>query len=442
MQHAQIDAHRLCVVQAEDRPLAGNRIARNAEGLARLLEHNRLSCAADANCTYLRRDTIFHDIQPHWRKAFIGYDVLNSTNCGAVAWLDSDTALTANPSELLALLRPAERPIVQARDNRYVWPPTVQPHVYKDIGRNGVHFALAGENDVFHTKLAGFNAGVWIVANTPLGHAIMQAWTNVWWQHASHFWRRDTSKPHTGQDDLSWSCYQPDEAHPGKERICDFSREHYEQGAFVKYVMAVERLRRAIRIVPWYVLQNPYPRTLVHHFIGHPPLKERELANFFRYSTPGTLLSGPAAGSSGGGRRRGGDNSGRPAPAGDRTGDRDGDRDGGRTGDRTGDRTGGARAGIGRAGSARAGSARGASASSLPSDARVRRADKHAESTAASSKKALTAAPSRTFGTSLRARAAGLLDGVVPQPSATPGEATARSAKTRAALKEGLGGKV
>lgn len=41
-------------------------------------------------------------------------------------------------------------------------------------------------------------------------------------------------------------------------RNCDFSREHYEQGAFVKYVMSEERLRRAIRQVPWYDLQNPY----------------------------------------------------------------------------------------------------------------------------------------------------------------------------------------
>jgi len=216
--------------------------------------------------------------------------VLNSTRCAAVAWMDSDTAITTRPSELLSLLHPTGRPIVQARDNRYVWPADVQPHVHKDVGRDGVHFVLAGENDVFHTKLSGFNAGVWIVANTPLGHAIMHKWCNAWLQHASRVWRRNTSQPHTGQDDLSWSCRIPDEQRPGKMRNCDFSREHYEQGAFVKYVMSEERLRRAIRQVPWYVLQNPYPRTLVHHFIGHAELKERELAQFARYSTPGTLL--------------------------------------------------------------------------------------------------------------------------------------------------------
>ena len=270
-------------------------MARNAAGLARVLEHNRASCEADADCTYIRRDNAFKEIQPHWRKAFVGYEVLNSTRCAAVAWMDSDTAITTRPSELLSLLHPTGRPIVQARDNRYVWPADVQPHVHKDVGRDGVHFVLAGENDVFHTKLSGFNAGVWIVANTPLGHAIMHKWCNAWLQHASRVWRRNTSQPHTGQDDLSWSCRIPDEQRPGKMRNCDFSREHYEQGAFVKYVMSEERLRRAIRRVPWYVLQNPYPRTLVHHFIGHAELKERELAQFARYSTPGTLLGSPDA---------------------------------------------------------------------------------------------------------------------------------------------------
>ena len=74
--------------------------------------------------------------------------------------------------------------------------------------------------------------------------------------------------------------------HQGPSEGCTDRAGH----AFVKCVMSEERLRRAIRQVPWYVLQNPYPRTLVHHFIGHAELKERELAQFARYSTPGTLL--------------------------------------------------------------------------------------------------------------------------------------------------------
>lgn len=299
-------AHRvgsaICVVQAEDRPLTGSRVIRNNAGIARLLDHNRAACNADENCTYIRRDRAFHNVQPHWRKAFITYDILNTTRCGAVAWLDSDAVFAGRPSELLSLLHPNEVPIQQARDLRYEWPDSVKREVHKDVGHDGAHFVLAGENDVFKRELSGFNAGVWLVANTPLGRAIMHTWCNVWLQNASHNWYRDPSKPHTGQDDMSWSCSQPDEHNRRRSRHtprCRFAGEQYEQGAFVTHVMADERLRQGIRLVPWHVLQNPHPRTIVHHFLGHPTMKANLLQQFFRYAPQDALLGGSAVGAGG-----------------------------------------------------------------------------------------------------------------------------------------------
>ena len=129
-----------------------------------------------------------------------------------------------------------------------------------------------------------FNAGVWIVANTRLGRALMARWCSVYTETASKYWRRDPKGRHTGQDDLSWRCEQPDpRAGGGATRQCDFSKEHYEQGAFVSHVLTQPRFRHAIRLVPWRVLQTAQVHPMVHHFIGPPRTKEKYMKDYLRY---------------------------------------------------------------------------------------------------------------------------------------------------------------
>ena len=79
-------------------------------------------------------------------------------------------------------------------------------------------------------------------------------------------------------------------AKPGATRACDFSREHYEQGAFVHHVLASPRWRAHIRLVPWGVLQTAHVHPMVHHFIGPPRTKEKYLSEYVRYRGPGQGL--------------------------------------------------------------------------------------------------------------------------------------------------------
>ena len=268
-------------------------------GFSTLLETNRALCEADGNCSYVRHDAAFKEIEPHWRKVFIGSLVLNSTRCPAIAWLDSDAVLGGRPSDLLSLLRPprATGPVEQAEDRRYVWPPGHgrPPPLTKP---SEIHMVAAGEGDVYNHNLAPFNASVWIVANTRLGRALMSKWASVYTETASRYWQRDPRGKHTGQDDLSWRCVQPDEragAAAGATRTCDFSKEHYEQGAFVHHVLTHPRFGRAVRLVPWRVLQSPHVHTMVHHFIGPPRTKERYLKDYLRYRGPGQGAAGGAS---------------------------------------------------------------------------------------------------------------------------------------------------
>ena len=294
-------SHGLCVVQAEDRPILrdtrGYRTnsatgSLGATGFATLLETNRALCAADLNCTYVRHDGAYKDIEPHWRKVFIGSMVLNTTSCPHVVWLDSDSVLSGRPSDLLALLRPRAGSMngPDVEDRRYVWPQGVSSTSGSRPG-DLFHMAASGEGDLYNHNLSPFNAGVWIVANTKLGRAIMSKWVSVYTEHAAARWTRDPQGKHTGQDDLSWKCTQPEEhaAHLGTRRArpCGFSQEYYEQGAFVRHVLALPRFRHAIRLVPWYVLQSIHPHPMVHHFIGPPRTKDKHMNAYLRFRGPG-----------------------------------------------------------------------------------------------------------------------------------------------------------
>ena len=81
---------------------------------------------------------------------------------------------------------------------------------FVDLDGDGDVDFVAGEGDVYNHNLSPFNAGVWIVANTRLGRALMARWCSVYTETASKYWRRDPKGRHTGQDDLSWRCEQPD----------------------------------------------------------------------------------------------------------------------------------------------------------------------------------------------------------------------------------------
>ena len=299
----------ICVVQAEDRPLLRDRSSSTNSGpvgtmgVAPLLALYKALCEADGSCSYVRHDRAYKEIQPHWRKAFIGSMVLNTTRCPVVAWLDSDAVLGGPPSDLLTLLRPPRAKgdggsagnIEQAEDRRYRWPEGLQQLMPRTIKPGEIHMAVAGEGDVYNHNLSPFNAGVWVVANTRIGRALMAQWVRVYNETASKHWVRDPNGKHTGQDDLSWQCLQPDERNKGKTRPCDFSKEHYEQGAFVHHVLTHPKFKQHIRLVPWRVLQSPHPRTMAHHFVGPPRQKEKNIKEYWRYRSP------PGGGGGGGG---------------------------------------------------------------------------------------------------------------------------------------------
>ena len=66
---------------------------------------------------------------------------------------------------------------------------------------------------------------------------------------------------------------------------CRFSREYYEQGAFVEHVLRSESLRYAVRLVPWQLLQSREPPPLVQHFLGPEHHKQSQLRRTLRYSS-------------------------------------------------------------------------------------------------------------------------------------------------------------
>ena len=70
-------------------------------------------------------------------------------------------------------------PLEQASDRRYSWPAGSSGGPAALSRPSDIHMVVAGEADIYNHNLSPFNAGVWIVANTRLGRALMARWAGV-----------------------------------------------------------------------------------------------------------------------------------------------------------------------------------------------------------------------------------------------------------------------
>uniref|UniRef100_A0A7S4BP46 Uncharacterized protein n=2 Tax=Chrysotila carterae TaxID=13221 RepID=A0A7S4BP46_CHRCT len=210
---------------------------------------------------------------------------MNSTNCPALAWIDSDAQLTCQPSELLGLMRSPSVTGEEHLDSRYVWPSGTPKLPPTHEATDDYSMAITGENDQFRFNLTPFNAGVWVIANNPAGRAIMDHWTRVYVDSASAFWKPPKNASGT-LTESRWTCVHP--ALPGKAAVqCNFAGEDYEQGAFVRFVLSMPELRYHIRTVPWEILQSSHPHPLVHHFLGpDDTYKKPGIHKFAKYLSP------------------------------------------------------------------------------------------------------------------------------------------------------------
>jgi hypothetical protein len=102
-----------------------------------------------------------------------------------------------------------------------------------DVGRADKVFLCAPDPPGLASR---FNAGVWIVRNTPAGHALMAAWFA---NYRPSDWTRSP--------DGRWST------------ASDWAGANYEQGAFVEHVLP--RHAASIEILPWETLQGVSPAT-------------------------------------------------------------------------------------------------------------------------------------------------------------------------------------
>lgn len=213
----------LCIVQGDNRNTFDT-----------LMELNRLKCTETKSCKYFKFKTFKH-VEPHWRKVLWTLQVMEANVCDSTLWMDGDAILSknANVQNISSLFR-------------------------------GKHFVLSGENDIYHYNLSPFNAGVWLVHR--LGSDILSSWSNVWHNKIRYMWN------HTISDE--WKCIKD-------KKTCAFSRTAYEQGAFNEFVYPAYKNR--IRVVPWYVLQNPHPQTFVHHFIGPQRTKEKHIKRYMEF---------------------------------------------------------------------------------------------------------------------------------------------------------------
>ena len=184
------------IIQYDDRPLSSDDKA--------LMARNKYYCEK-YGYEYIFLSTSKHNVPPYWQKVFIVKDYLNKYK--GILWLDSDATIF----------------------NMNIPLDTFSTHAFSKS-----------------TNSAGnqiFNAGVWIVTNTPRGRRILNDWIHEYDKTA---WKKEGEKWKTNN---SWA------------------GEKYEQGAFAYKI--VPRYPKNIKTVNENVLQSTNmndPDTFILHF--------------------------------------------------------------------------------------------------------------------------------------------------------------------------------
>jgi len=167
------------IIQYEDRPLS--------EGDNGFINRNKEYCKRHGYEHILKKDG-YTDLPPWWRKVRLVKDILSSNKYRGCLWLDTDACIYDMNIKLESL----------AEDNFDFYKSGEKP---SENGNTG--------SGLF------FNAGAWLVMNTPVGNEIMNKWMNL---YNSSKWTNEGGKWKTNG---TWS--GPD----------------YEQGSFVDNILPV-----------------------------------------------------------------------------------------------------------------------------------------------------------------------------------------------------------
>lgn len=189
------------IVQYDDRPLDEMSLG--------FVNRNSYYCKIH-HCAYVFLNSGYEHMPPYWSKVRIAWDLLRlkfsdseAHLFSGVMWLDMD-----------AVILDLERPIDK-------------------LGLDPAKSFACAPDPVGLSS--SFNAGVWLVRNTPAGHGLMAAWLG---QYRPDAWRRADGR---------WASHS------------DWAGESYEQGAFVHHVAPAHAA--AIQLLPWEVLQGMSPAT-------------------------------------------------------------------------------------------------------------------------------------------------------------------------------------
>lgn len=163
----EADEASICLVQHDDRTPS-----ELSSEEAALTASNMHICSREPLCRHVMSTVSFDEtVEPHWQKLLAVRSALQS-GCRHAVWLDSD--VTVHTSTPLKLLDSFEgRPVFACSDP----PPDLTPRFF-------------GPRNPFN-KPAPMNAGIWGVANTPSGLALLNAWIGL---YPAHLWSVDHRK--------------------------------------------------------------------------------------------------------------------------------------------------------------------------------------------------------------------------------------------------------
>lgn len=170
-----------CLVQTDDR--TDDQLG----DMAKLMNHNRTMCNGDADCTYIRETEGNANVAPYWRKVHAIKQCLERDECGVCMYLDTDAIL-----------------------NSKEWKGSQSIDAFLESKDMGLSCDWGRDR---------FNAGVFAVKNTAIGHAIVDKWLDT---APSNAWSRESNG--------KWKCTS---ANGSK---CRWAGVEYEQGAFIKHI--------------------------------------------------------------------------------------------------------------------------------------------------------------------------------------------------------------